>query len=132
MTIEVPVHHKKCKVCSQAFFSDTPIHFKAISSREITAEIVPTSRVEGYDGIMQGGLITALHDSAMLHCLFHNSVYGAVTVSLSSRFHKSVHIGLTVQVRAELLKIRRNVYYLQSQIFQSGKVCSSATSQFMV
>ena len=142
MKVFIPHNHRRCQVCSQGFFSDNPIIFEAIGEHEALvkhetlakyktrAKIVPTDKAEGYDGIMQGGIVTALHDSAMLHCLFQNKVT-AMTVSLTSRFHHPISIGQELEVRARWVKSRRNIYFLESQITQCGKLCSSAQSQFM-
>ncbi|MCC5518663.1 PaaI family thioesterase [Vibrio splendidus] len=154
MKVFIPHNHRRCQVCSQGFFSDSPICFEAVGERETLvnhkalanheasiksealakyktrAKIVPTDKAEGYDGIMQGGIVTALHDSAMLHCLFQNNIT-AMTVSLASRFHHPISIGQELEVRAQWVKSRRNIYFLESQITQCGKLCSSAQSQFM-
>ncbi|WP_139685635.1 PaaI family thioesterase [Vibrio tasmaniensis] len=160
MKVFIPHNHRRCQVCSQGFFSDSPICFEAVGDNEnlakyealtkhetpvkhetlskyesiakyeSVAKIVPTDKAEGYDGIMQGGIVTALHDSAMLYCLFHNNI-NAMTVSLTSRFHHPIAIGQELEIRAQWVKSRRNLYFLESQITQCGKLCSSAKSQFM-
>ncbi|MCG9640024.1 PaaI family thioesterase [Vibrio sp. Isolate34] len=154
MKVFTPHNHRRCQVCSQGFFADSPICFEAVGAHEALtnnealakyeakakcetlikyeafAKIVPTDKVEGYDGIMQGGIVTTLHDSAMLHCLFRNSI-NAMTVSLTSRFHHPIAIGQELEVRAQWVKSRRNIHFLESKITQNGKLCSSAQSQFM-
>ncbi|WP_261885702.1 PaaI family thioesterase [Vibrio pomeroyi] len=136
MKVFIPHNHRRCQVCSQGFFADGPICFEAVgvheasSKYEAFAKIVPTDKVEGYDGIMQGGIVTTLHDSAMLHCLFQNSI-NAMTVSLTSRFHHPIFIGQELEVRAQWVKSRRNIHFLESKITQDGTLCSSAQSQFM-
>ncbi|MBY7731307.1 PaaI family thioesterase [Vibrio splendidus] len=148
MKVFVPHNHRRCQVCSQGFFTDSPICFEAVGEREtlvnhkalakhdtfakydVIAKIVPTDKAEGYDGIMQGGIVTTLHDSAMLHCLFQNSI-NAMTVSLTSRFHHPIAIGQELEIRAQWVKSRRNIHLLESKITQNGKLCSSAQSQFM-
>ncbi|MCC4782857.1 hypothetical protein CSB62_18520 [Vibrio splendidus] len=154
MKVFIPHNHRRCQVCSQGFFADSPICFEAVSERETLvnhkalanheasiksealvkyetrAKIVPTDKAEGYDGIMQGGIVTTLHDSAMLHCLFQNSIT-AMTVSLTSRFHYPIAIGQELEIRAQWIKSRRNIHFLESKIIQNGKLCSSAQSQFM-
>ncbi|CAK1841472.1 Thioesterase domain-containing protein [Vibrio crassostreae] len=154
MKVFIPHNHRRCQVCSQGFFADSPICFEAVGERETlvnhkalanheasikyetlikyeaVAKIVPTDKVEGYDGIMQGGIVTTLHDSAMLHCLFQNSI-NAMTVSLTSRFHHPIAIGQELEIRAQWVKSRRNIHFLESKITQNGKLCSSAQSQFM-
>ncbi|MEZ8913953.1 PaaI family thioesterase [Vibrio lentus] len=154
MKVFIPHNHRRCQVCSQGFFADSPICFEAVGERETLvnhkalanheasiksealvkyetrAKIVPTDKAEGYDGIMQGGIVTTLHDSAMLHCLFQNSI-NAMTVSLASRFHHPIAIGQELEIRAQWVKSRRNIHFLESKITQNGKLCSSAQSQFM-
>ena len=136
MKVFIPHNHRRCQVCSQGFFADSPICFEAVGVHEAFfkyeafAKIVPTDKVEGYDGIMQGGIVTTLHDSAMLHCLFQNSI-NAMTVSLTSRFHHPIAIGQELEIRAQWVKSRRNIHFLESKITQNGKLCSSAQSQFM-
>ena len=154
MKVFIPHNHRRCQVCSQGFFADSPICFEAVGERETLvnhkalanheasiksealvkyetrAKIVPTDKAEGYDGIMQGGIVTTLHDSAMLHCLFQNSIT-AMTVSLASRFHHPIAIGQELEIRAQWVKSRRNIHFLESKIIQNGKLCSSAQSQFM-
>ncbi|KAB0463542.1 PaaI family thioesterase [Vibrio kanaloae] len=142
MKVFIPHNHRRCQVCSQNFFSDSPICFEAVSEHETLtkheavakyktkAKIVPTDKAEGYDGMMQGGIVTTLHDSAMLHCLFQNDIK-AMTVSLASRFHHPIAIGQELEVRAHWVKIRRNIHFLESKITQNGRLCSSAQSQFM-
>ncbi len=142
MKVFIPHNHRRCQVCSQNFFSDSPICFEAVSEHETLtkheavakyktkAKIVPTDKAEGYDGMMQGGIVTTLHDSAMLHCLFQNDIK-AMTVSLASRFHHPIAIGQELEVRAHWVKSRRNIHFLESKITQNGWLCSSAQSQFM-
>ncbi|MEZ9702490.1 PaaI family thioesterase [Vibrio sp. 10N.261.46.E12] len=142
MKVFIPHNHRRCQVCSQGFFADSAVCFEAIGTHEaltkyealakcdVIAKIVPTDKAEGYDGIMQGGIITTLHDSAMLHCLFRNNI-NAMTVSLTSRFHHPISIGREIEIRAKWVKNRRNIHFLESQVTQCGKLCSSAQSQFM-
>ena len=76
MKVFIPHNHRRCQVCSQGFFADSAICFEAVGERETLvnhkasiksealakyktrAKIVPTDKAEGYDGIMQGGIVT--------------------------------------------------------------------------
>lgn len=122
--------HCQCAVCCQPFFSEQCIEFIATSTHSVQATIVATQKVQGYAGVMQGGLVTALHDSAMLHCLFHLDVI-AMTASLEVRFHQPVPIGRALLVQAKLVEQNRRVYGLQSKIICEGVLCSTASSRFM-
>ncbi len=81
MKVFIPHNHRRCQVCSQGFFTDSPICFEAVGEGETLAQyetlakhetpvkrenlakyeaiakIVPTDKAEGYDGIMQGVLL---------------------------------------------------------------------------
>ncbi|MCG9752849.1 PaaI family thioesterase [Vibrio europaeus] len=125
-----PADHRRCQVCHQAFFSDRPIQFHAVNDDAVQATLIPNHQVEGYDGLMQGGLISALHDSAMLHCLYLRRVH-AMTVHLATRFHQPIQLGQAIDIQARWVKSRRSVHWLHSQITQGNTVCSTASSQFM-
>ena len=130
MLASKPTLHCQCVVCCQPFFSEQCIEYTAVSAGGVQAKIVTTQKVQGYAGVMQGGLVTALHDSAMLHCLFNLGIV-AMTASLEVRFHQPVPVGRELCVQANLVKQSRRVYCLQSQISCNGMLCSSASSRFM-
>lgn len=125
-----PHNHADCVVCQQPFFADNTLQFTTVEPGVVRAEIVTTDRVQGYAGIMQGGLITALHDSAMLHCLFSMGIT-AMTAKLETRFHQPVPVGVSIVVEARWLATKRNLHQLSSQISVAGQLCSSAKSQFL-
>lgn len=130
MPVIIPHNHTQCVVCQQPFFDQQPIYFETLVGGAVRGEIVATRNVQGYDGAMQGGLVSALHDSAMLHCLFGLGIK-AMTVKLETRFHSPVVIGKNVSVEAKLLKSRHGVHFLESKVSIDDITCSSATSQFM-
>ncbi|ODS05522.1 PaaI family thioesterase [Vibrio scophthalmi] len=122
--------HCQCAVCCQPFFSEQCIEFIPTNTHSVQASIVATQKVQGYDGVMQGGLITTLHDSAMLHCLFNLDIT-AMTASLEVRFHQSIPIGQTLCVQARWVKSKRRLHWLNSEIWCNGVLRSSASSRFM-
>ncbi|ANU38962.1 PaaI family thioesterase [Vibrio scophthalmi] len=122
--------HCQCAVCCQPFFSEQCIEFIPTNTHSVQATIVATQEVQGYDGVMQGGLVTTLHDSAMLHCLFNLDIT-AMTASLEVRFHQPIPIGQTLYVQARWVKSKRRLHWLSSEIWCNGVLCSSASSRFM-
>ncbi|EGU32545.1 hypothetical protein VIS19158_12887 [Vibrio scophthalmi LMG 19158] len=117
-------------MCCQPFFSEQCIEFIPTNTHSVQASIVATQKVQGYDGVMQGGLVTTLHDSAMLHCLFNLDIT-AMTVSLEVRFHQPIPIGQTLCVQARWVKSKCRLHWLNSEIWCNGVLCSSASSRFM-
>ncbi|GMQ47246.1 hypothetical protein VB10N_22450 [Vibrio sp. 10N] len=93
-------------------------------------QTVPTEQVQGYQGVMQGGSITTLHDTAMTHCLFSRDVH-AMTAQLNVRFIKPIPLYTLIQVKAHCLTHKRGVYLLQSRIYIDGECYSRAEGKFM-
>lgn len=130
MQTTVSLNHKRCRVCQHAFFGDQTVHFYPDGETQVSATLIPTEKVEGYDGIMQGGLITALHDSAMLHCLFHMGIQ-ALTASIQTRFYHSVQLNQAITIQAQWQKSKARLHFLDSQLYQANQLCSSAQSKFI-
>lgn len=131
MSIHIPKHHQQCAVCCQPFFNhDTAIQFTLMSDGGVQGEIVPTEKVQGYQGVMQGGVITTLHDTAMTHCLFSRNVC-AMTAQLDVRFIKPIPLNTVIQVQAHSLKSKRGMHLLQSNIYVDGHCYSKAEAKFM-
>ncbi len=130
MTFQIPDNHTQCVVCQQPFFCQQSLEFVITGEYQVRAEVLATRQAQGFTGVMQGGLITALHDSAMLHCLFAHQIC-AMTVKLETRFHHPIPLGKLLVVEAQWVNTRRKIYELQSQIVVEGRVCSTAKSQFI-
>lgn len=96
----------------------------------VQGEVVATNKVQGYQGVMQGGAITTLHDSAMTHCLFSGGIH-AMTAQLNVRFMKPVPLHTPIQVQAHCLTQKRGLYLLQSSIYVDGECYSKAEAKFM-
>jgi len=87
--------------------------------------------VQGYQGVMQGGLISTLHDTAMTHCLFEHNIQ-ALTASLNVRFIQTVPLHTELCVSAKLIKQTKRIFLLESWIKAEGVICSTAEAKFML
>lgn len=131
MSIHAPKNHQHCAVCCQPFFNahDT-IQFTAMPSGGVNGQIVPTEKVQGYQGVMQGGAISALHDTAMTHCLFAQGI-SAMTAKLEVRFIKPIPLNSSIRVEAHCIKSKRGMYLLESEIYVGDQCYSKAEAKFM-
>jgi acyl-coenzyme A thioesterase PaaI-like protein len=86
--------------------------------------------LEGYPGLLHGGLIAALLDGAMTNCLFSHGVR-AVTADLHVRYCGPVASAAPVVVRAWLESSRHGLFVLQGEIKQDEVIKVRATSKFM-
>lgn len=131
MSILIPQHHQQCAVCCLPFFNDdNVIQFNVMPNGGVKGQIIPTDKVQGYQGVMQGGIISALHDAAMTHCLFALNLC-AMTVKLDVRFIKPIPIKSLVTVKAYCLKSKRGLHVLESLISIDGQCYSKAEAKFM-
>jgi acyl-coenzyme A thioesterase PaaI-like protein len=76
-------------VCSPSNAAGLAVHFNMASDGSVTALYCGLPEVEGYPGLLHGGVIAALLDGAMTNCLFaHGTV--ALTVELNVRYRATV------------------------------------------
>lgn len=131
MSNTTPKNHQQCSVCCSPFFNHhEKIQFALMPDGGVHGEIIPTDKVQGYQGVMQGGVISTLHDTAMTHCLFSRDIH-AMTAQLNVRFIKPIPLNTLIQVRAHYLKHKRGMHLLQSNIYVNGKCYSSSEAKFM-
>ncbi|EGR3990315.1 PaaI family thioesterase [Vibrio cholerae] len=131
MSINAPKNHQQCAVCCHPFFNDdSAIQFQLTADGGVVGQIVPTKKVQGYQGVVQGGVIATLHDAAMTHCLFARDV-NAMTARLDVRYLKPIPLNSVIQVQAHCLMEKRGMYLMQSRILIGEDCYSSAEAKFM-
>lgn len=94
------------------------------------ASFQPHRGLQGYEGILHGGVISALLDSAMTHCLFHHGVR-AVTVELRVRFLQPVYCQGTLGLRARILLAKPPLYRLRAELGAEEQIMAWAEAKFM-
>lgn len=87
-------------------------------------------RVEGYGGLVHGGVVSMLLDGAMAHCLFHMGCV-AHTAELTVRFRHPVLVGREARVRAWLERSHARLHVLEAGLWQDGRVKATATAKFL-
>jgi len=86
--------------------------------------------LQGYEGILHGGVIAALFDTAMANCLFYQGIE-AVTGDLRVRFLKSVACTATLTIRTWVVSSCSPLYHLKSEIVVNGSTMARAKARFM-
>jgi acyl-coenzyme A thioesterase PaaI-like protein len=99
--------------------------------RGVVTQLACTDDLEGYPGLLHGGVISLVFDSAMANCMFARG-YRAVTAELSVKFANPVSLGTEAQITANIVKDMHPLYVLEAQLLQSGSVKARATGKFMV
>jgi SAM-dependent methyltransferase len=135
----VPTHgsvHAQCFACGPSNPHGLGLRFEADGPRGVIARCVLDDRYQGFDGIVQGGMVSLLLDSAMTNCLFRQGVR-ALTARLNVRFMEPVRTGVPLIVRGNvvegtpLARGRPRLYSLRAAIEQDGGERASATGTFV-
>jgi len=123
--------HSQCVLCGTQNPKSMKLTFHAQADDSVRASFQAHDSFQGYDGILHGGIIAALLDSAMTHCLFHRGISG-VTGELRVRYRQAIPCGTTLDIWARLMRARPPLYQLESEIRVEGQIMAWAEAKFMM
>ncbi len=122
--------HPFCFVCSGSNPLGLALRYAPQPDGSVSAKFLGNAMLEGYSGLLHGGLIAAMLDGAMTNCLFARGIRG-LTAELKVRYHESVAASEEVLLRAWLEDDAHGLYQLRAELTQGGAVKASATGKFM-
>jgi acyl-coenzyme A thioesterase PaaI-like protein len=122
--------HNHCLMCGSRNPFSLGLRFHSGEQGSVWARFKAQRRFQGYDGILHGGVISALLDAAMTHCLFHHGVQ-AVTGDLRVRFLKPVPCKDLLHVRAWLLSATPPLFRVAAILVYGQRVMARAEAKFM-
>lgn len=121
--------HSWCMLCGEMNPRSLRLRFRE-EEGVVSAEFEPDWELQGYDGVVHGGMVSAFLDAAMTHCLFIRGIR-AMTGDLHVRFLHLVKIGEGTRVKAWLHQSRPPLYQLRAELYQVGVVMARAEAKFM-
>lgn len=124
------VNHSHCIICGELNQLSLRLKFVPDGSGAASASFQGNSLLQGYDGILHGGVISSLLDAAMTHCLFHRRIE-AVTGELTVKFIAPVPCDALLTVRGWLVAATPPLYLLAAELSQAGTVMAGAEAKFM-
>ena len=89
------------------------------------ATLVVSEGYQGWQGVVHGGIISALLDEAAIYACRPKSLY-AVTAGLNVRFLKPVSVDIETEVKAEVIAVRRRLATVKSCLWQAGELKAEA------
>lgn len=122
--------HPHCYACREPADGGLGLCFAPDGAGGVLAEWMPSALWEGYPGMLHGGIIATLLDSAMVHVLFAAGVV-ARTADLHVRYRAPVLIRDRVQLHAELRDQRPPFFRLDAALWQKGIRCACAEAKFL-
>lgn len=122
--------HPFCMICGQSNPFGLGVKFVCEEDGSVSARFLGHAALEGFEGLLHGGMIASLLDGAMTNCLFaHGCV--ALTGQLNVRYREPVQIGEEMSVRAWIKHSMPPLHLLAAELKQDGRVKATATAKFM-
>lgn len=122
--------HPFCYVCGASNPMGLALRYVRQADGSVTASFLGKRTLEGYSGLLHGGVIAALLDGAMTNCLFARGIPG-LTAELRVRYRAGVIATEELILRAWLAEDSHGLYQLRAELTQSGRVKVSATGKFL-
>jgi len=121
--------HPYCLLCGRNNPRGLKLDFQFMENGTMETSLRCSKGLEGYRGIVHGGVIAALLDSIMTNCLFANGVK-ALTAELKVRYLSSVNTKELIRLRAVIEKSYAHFFMLKAELFQNGTAKARATGKF--
>ena len=120
-----------CFACGQLNPGGLHLEFEVARDRA-EARYTALQRHQGYDGLLHGGVVTALLDEAMGWAIFHQGIWG-VTAKLEVTFRRPVPVGEEIVVSGQLTNDRGRTIETKGSVTRGsdGTVLAEATAIFM-
>ncbi len=123
-------HH--CFVCGEKNPIGLMVKYTDMGNSVIEGAFTPTKNHEGFPGYLHGGLASTLMDETMARSLNTLGFHG-MTARLEVRYREKISLEEPVTVRAKVVKHRKSIVDLESQIVLADKtVAAEATARFMI
>jgi uncharacterized protein (TIGR00369 family) len=121
--------HTYCLLCGTQNPIGLRLDFSAEEDGQVSASFKASRLLQGYNGVLHGGVISSLLDAAMTHCLFHRGIE-AVTVELLVRYLRPVSIGAGLELRARITAELPLLYRLRAELKHADHVMAYARAKF--
>jgi len=128
--IEYQHKHDFCVMCGNNNPWSLKLSFNRNSNGIVNTRLKTSSDIQGYSGIVHGGVIASFLDAGMTHCLFHQGIQ-AVTADLHVRYIKPIPCETLIDIHAYLTLSNSPLYCLKSEIFLHGELMAWGKGKFV-
>jgi acyl-coenzyme A thioesterase PaaI-like protein len=122
--------HPFCFACSASNPMGLALRYTATADGSVSARFLGNCALEGYPGVLHGGLVATLLDGTMTNCLFAKSIR-AMTADLRVRFGSPVLAAEELTVRAWLESSHHALFEMRAEITQGGNLKARAHGRFI-
>jgi acyl-coenzyme A thioesterase PaaI-like protein len=122
--------HDHCLLCGTQNPKSLKLEFASVGAGAVATWFRPNPELQGYDKILHGGVVSALLDAAMTHCLFSHGIQ-AVTGDLHVRFLRSVPCDAAMEIHGQLLASYPPFFRVRAEISADGRLLAWGEGKFV-
>ncbi len=119
-----------CIICGTKNPDGLGVRF-ALSESGSEAQVTVGTSWQGFEGMVQGGIITGLLDDSMWYAIYGAHHLSTVTAEITVRFLLPVKILVPLIVEGHVVQYRRRLQVAGAKLIQAGQVCATAQGRFM-
>jgi uncharacterized protein (TIGR00369 family) len=121
--------HTHCLLCGAQNPIGLRLDFSVQDESTVSASFTGQWLLQGYAGVLHGGVISSLLDAAMTHCLFYRGIE-AVTAELLVRYVRPVPVDAPMELRARIVSEIPPLYRLRAELRQAHRIMAYARAKF--
>jgi len=121
--------HRNCFACGSNNGMGLGLKFYKHEDGAVFGSFFADPKYEGYSGIIHGGIIATLLDSAMTHCLLMKGI-PALTGRLSIKYSTPIQPGTVVELEARIVDQIHEMFFLEGKALVDGKRVASAEAKY--
>jgi uncharacterized protein (TIGR00369 family) len=107
--------YRNCFVCGQGNPRGLHLELRNVDGTA-EASFTPDATLEGYDGVVHGGIVSALLDEVMVWSAFYITGFHAVTAELTVRFVKPLPVGKPCLVQGRVMENKGRIIKTEADI----------------
>jgi uncharacterized protein (TIGR00369 family) len=118
--------YRNCFVCGQGNARGLKLELKNAGGTAV-ADFTPDRSLEGYDGVVHGGIVSALLDEVMVWSAFYTTGFHAVTAELTVRFIRPLRVGVVCRVLGSVRENKGRLILTEASLEEeSGDILAKA------
>jgi acyl-coenzyme A thioesterase PaaI-like protein len=122
--------HPFCFACSASNPMGLPLRYTTAPDGSVSSRFLGNCVLEGYPGVLHGGIVATLLDGAMTNCLFARDIR-ARTAELRVRYRSPVLAEEELKVRVWLESSHHGLHKMRAEITQNGSLKARANGRFI-